>query len=714
MAAFKTPTRIQVESIECGAVAFWIILGYYNRWISIEEARDSVNCSRDGTNAQDIVNALEKYNIGSNGYDYSIDQLERPSCGFPVICWIHRSHWVVVESFKDNSFYISDPARGHRIASKKDFTDQYSGLTLSAKPANTFKPGGRRPIPLFEVIDLLSQFRESIILYFVLGVLATIPIVSLSSFVGYFTDTLITESQLNSAYVWFLVLIVGMGWLFSYLQSIIMRRLHLDLLSKLIHNTFVKIISLPVSFFPLRDIGELSQRVALPVQLSNLMTGPLANAVVGLATMFIYAGIMMSYNIYLGLFVVFLSFTIFRAMIVVADPLSKLAQKNSMATGKMTSNVLFMINNFIFMKLNGLESTLYQQWADNFAFSQDASQQSSYIQKRNTAFTSFLNQMSDYLIVITCGIFVLSGKLSTGQLLSFRLIALAFLAPVAQLSGVNSQFNNIVGDLNRLKDVWDSANASDVVEGFNEILNSRALHNLDCDLIKKINSGIDLDKEFLTIKKIKVYAPGTQNVLIDSIDCEIKFGDLISISGKPSSGKSVLLQTLAGILPTISGEIILYGQPLNQLNDHTLSSIITYVPQNPHFFNSSIYDNISLYNEKITKTRINKIMSIYDLGDICSSLPKGLDTVCLPSLTLSKKDQLVVQLLRALVRKPYILLLDDVFSDVSLDISYTLLSKITENVKTIIIATNQLELVSLFPRNVIIKEQKLADLATLS
>jgi ABC-type bacteriocin/lantibiotic exporter with double-glycine peptidase domain len=444
------------------------------------------------------------------------------------------------------------------------------------------------------------------------------------------------------------------------------------------------------------------------------MTGPLANAVVGLATMFIYAGIMMSYNIYLGLFVVFLSFTIFRAMIVVADPLSKLAQKNSMATGKMTSNVLFMINNFIFMKLNGLESTLYQQWADNFAFSQDASQQSSYIQKRNTAFTSFLNQISDYLIVITCGIFVLSGKLSTGQLLSFRLIGLAFLAPVAQLSGINSQFNNIVGDLNRLKDVWDSANASDVVEGFNEILNSRALHDLDCDLIKKINSGIDLDKEFLTIKKIKVYAPGTQNVLIDSIDCEIKFGDLISISGKPSSGKSVLLQTLAGILPTISGEIILYGQPLNQLNDHTLSSIITYVPQNPHFFNSSIYDNISLYNEKITKTRINKIMSIYGLEDICSSLPKGLDTVCLPSLTLSKKDQLVVQLLRALVRKPYILLLDDVFSDVSLDISYTLLSKITENVKTIIIATNQLELVSLFPRNLIIKEQKLADLKTLS
>ena len=113
------------------------------------------------------------------------------------------------------------------------------------------------------------------------------------------------------------------------------------------HNTFVKIISLPVSFFPLRDIGELSQRVALPVQLSNLMTGPLANAVVGLATMFIYAGIMMSYNVYLGLFVILLSFTIFIAMIVVADPLSKLAQKGSMATGKMTSNVLFMSSYFI-------------------------------------------------------------------------------------------------------------------------------------------------------------------------------------------------------------------------------------------------------------------------------------------------------------------------------------------------------------------------------
>ena len=49
MSKFKTPSKIQVEPIECGAVATWIILGYYNKWLSTEEARTAVNVTKDGS-----------------------------------------------------------------------------------------------------------------------------------------------------------------------------------------------------------------------------------------------------------------------------------------------------------------------------------------------------------------------------------------------------------------------------------------------------------------------------------------------------------------------------------------------------------------------------------------------------------------------------------------------------------------------------------------
>ena len=63
MAQYKSPSRIQVEAIECGAVSLWIVLGSFKKWISIEEARQAVHCSKDGTNAQQIVDGLKSYSV---------------------------------------------------------------------------------------------------------------------------------------------------------------------------------------------------------------------------------------------------------------------------------------------------------------------------------------------------------------------------------------------------------------------------------------------------------------------------------------------------------------------------------------------------------------------------------------------------------------------------------------------------------------------------
>ena len=144
------------------------------------------------------------------------------------------------------------------------------------------------------------------------------------------------------------------------------------------------------------------------------MTGPLADATVGLVTLIIYALVLISYNFFLGLFVIVFGIIIFASMISVSEPLSKLAQKTSMATGRMTSNVLTMIARFKFLKQNGVEQQLYQRWADNFSFSQEASQQSSEINRRNSALTTYLKQLADYMTVILSGLFVLSGTFSLG------------------------------------------------------------------------------------------------------------------------------------------------------------------------------------------------------------------------------------------------------------------------------------------------------------
>ena len=82
MKNFKLPTKIQVEPIECGAVATWIILGYHKKWLTNEEARNAVNITKDGSTGFNIATALRSFNCQAEGFQLSIEELkkENPEC----------------------------------------------------------------------------------------------------------------------------------------------------------------------------------------------------------------------------------------------------------------------------------------------------------------------------------------------------------------------------------------------------------------------------------------------------------------------------------------------------------------------------------------------------------------------------------------------------------------------------------------------------------
>ena len=698
MAQYKSPSRIQVEAIECGAVSLWIVLGRFNKWISIEEARQAAHCSKDGTNAQQIVDALKSYGVDSDGYELTVDELKNPSQDFPLVLWFHRSHWVVLDHYLNGCFYISDPANGYVKQSFEELKENYSGLALSAKPTSSFTPSGTKPIPLLEVVGLLRHNKTELIAYILTGIVISLPTIALSSFVGYFSDTLITQASVSNSYIWLLALLVGTFWGLTYIRRILLRRIHLSLLLRLLEKTFAKIIRLPVDFFPLRDSGELSQRMGLPVNLSNLLTGPLADAAVGLVTLLIYGLVLISYDVFLGLFVIILGAIIFMSMISVSEPLSKLAQKTSMATGRMTSNVLTMIARFKFLKQNGVEQQLYQRWADNFSFSQDASQQSSEINRRNTAFTSYLKQLADYLIVIISGVFVIDGRFSVGDLLSFRLISLAFLAPISQLTQVNGQFNNAVGDINRLKDLWDNND-------------DKAFH---LDYISKNSADFHDSLRYkapqLDAVGLSVLIPGGgEKYVLKDTSVSISPGTFSTLSGPPGSGKSLLLNCLGGISVPSQGKVTYSGCEMLKFASSKFSNCVGYVNQYPHLFDSSLLDNISMNDSSIPISRIQNL--IQSLNFYFSFDPENSDlySKSLKVLNLSEIDKIQLFLLRALIRKPKLLIIDDIFQSLDPDYTLQILRSIQPFVFSLLIVSNNEKIVSSLPTNFFIQNQQVID-----
>lgn len=71
----KTPTVFQMENTECGAASLAMILGYYGRYITLEQLRIDCGVSKDGCNAGNVASAAEKHGLKFAAFTCDIEDL---------------------------------------------------------------------------------------------------------------------------------------------------------------------------------------------------------------------------------------------------------------------------------------------------------------------------------------------------------------------------------------------------------------------------------------------------------------------------------------------------------------------------------------------------------------------------------------------------------------------------------------------------------------
>lgn len=151
------------------------------------------------------------------------------------------------------------------------------------------------------------------------------------------------------------------------------------------------------------------------------------------------------------------------------------------------------------------------------------------------------------------------------------------------------------------------------------------------------------------------------NLVLDHISFDIGDGEFFVLVGKSGSGKTTTLKMINRLIEPTEGEILIDGKDIKSFDKRQLRLSTGYVLQEGALFpNLSVYDNIALIpnmkkwsKEKIDK-EINNLMIKVDL-DPNSYLKR------FPS-DLSGGQQQRIGILRAIISRPKILLMDEPFS----------------------------------------------------
>ena len=180
-------------------------------------------------------------------------------------------------------------------------------------------------------------------------------------------------------------------------------------------------------------------------------------------------------------------------------------------------------------------------------------------------------------------------------------------------------------------------------------------------------------------KKLKFSYVSGQTVL-NNFSLSIKSGEKIAIVGATGSGKSTIINLLCRLYDFKSGDILVDDISIKKYDLFSLRKHISLVLQDVFLFADSLYNNISLFNEKISKDKVIKASKELGIHEFIESLPGGYDyNVRERGIMLSSGQRQLIAFLRAYLTEPSILVLDEATSSVD---SYTEES-IQQAIKTI-------------------------------
>jgi len=185
-------------------------------------------------------------------------------------------------------------------------------------------------------------------------------------------------------------------------------------------------------------------------------------------------------------------------------------------------------------------------------------------------------------------------------------------------------------------------------------------------------------------------------VLLKTASFTIPAGRVAAIVGPSGVGKTTIADLIVGLLRPVSGDIRIDNIPITEIDLRQWRRMLGYTPQETILFHDSVLANVTLEDSALNRDDAEQALRLAGAWEFVSALPQGMDTVVGErGGKLSGGQRQRIALARALVRKPKMLILDEVTAGLDAETEAAIVATVRElkGRVTILVISHQSELV---------------------